>query len=57
MATVAKLQLGYHLLIGIGEGVITAMTVGAVAATRPDLVWALRRHATRQRPADDLVEA
>jgi cobalt/nickel transport system permease protein len=31
-----------HCLIGIGEGVITALTVGAVAAVRPDLVYLLR---------------
>ena len=30
------------MLIGIGEGVITAATVGAVAAVRPDLVYLLR---------------
>ena len=53
IATVASLQLGYHVLIGIGEGLITAMTVATVAATRPDLVWALRRHAPRR--ADELV--
>lgn len=46
LATVAKLQIGYHVLIGIGEGLITAVTVGTVAATRPDLVWALRRNAS-----------
>jgi cobalt/nickel transport system permease protein len=34
---------GSHLLIGLGEGLITAMTVTAVARTRPDLVYALRR--------------
>jgi cobalt/nickel transport system permease protein len=28
-----------HSLIGIGEGVITALTVGAVLAVRPDLVY------------------
>jgi cobalt/nickel transport system permease protein len=56
LATVAKLQLGYHVLIGVGEGVITAMTVAAVAATRPDLVWALRRHAARQ-DSEPLVPA
>jgi cobalt/nickel transport system permease protein len=33
---------GVHLLIGIGEGVITALTVMAVARVRPDLVYALR---------------
>jgi len=34
--------VGLHALIGIGEGVITAVTVGAVAAVRPDLVHLLR---------------
>ncbi|GAA2523490.1 energy-coupling factor ABC transporter permease [Pilimelia columellifera] len=33
---------GIHLLIGVGEGVIAALTVGAVAKARPDLVFALR---------------
>ncbi|WP_432148044.1 energy-coupling factor ABC transporter permease [Streptomyces sp. bgisy029] len=31
-------MVGVHLLIGIGEAVITALTVGAVLAVRPDLV-------------------
>lgn len=43
LATVARLQLGYHLLIGLGEGAITAATVWTVAQVRPDLIWALRR--------------
>ncbi|HEU5471880.1 MAG TPA: energy-coupling factor ABC transporter permease [Actinophytocola sp.] len=34
--------LGVHCLIGIGEGIITALTVAAVAAVRPDLVYLLR---------------
>ncbi|GAA2142698.1 energy-coupling factor ABC transporter permease [Glycomyces algeriensis] len=34
--------LGTHVLVGIGEGVITAGAVTAVAAARPDLVHALR---------------
>ncbi|MQA24174.1 MAG: cobalamin biosynthesis protein CbiM [Micromonosporaceae bacterium] len=34
---------GTHLLIGIGEGLITAITVVAVARVRPDLVHALRQ--------------
>ncbi len=34
--------LGVHCLIGLGEGVITALTVGAVARARPDLVYLLR---------------
>ncbi len=36
--TVFGAMVGVHLLIGIGEGVITAMTLGAVLAVRPDLV-------------------
>ncbi|HEY0696307.1 MAG TPA: energy-coupling factor ABC transporter permease [Micromonospora sp.] len=32
-----------HLLIGVGEGLITATTVVTVAKVRPDLVYALRR--------------
>lgn len=39
---VAATIIGVHCLIGIGEGVITALTVGAVAAVRPDLVYLLR---------------
>lgn len=31
-------MVGTHLLIGIGEAVITALAVGAVLAARPDLV-------------------
>jgi cobalt/nickel transport system permease protein len=33
---------GVHALIGLGEGLITAITVGYVAKVRPDLVYALR---------------
>ncbi|MFE7109293.1 energy-coupling factor ABC transporter permease [Streptomyces sp. NPDC057575] len=33
---------GVHVLIGIGEAVITALTVGAVIAVRPDLVHGAR---------------
>jgi cobalt/nickel transport system permease protein len=42
LGTVFTLMVGLHALIGIGEGVITAATVGAVAAIRPDLVYLLR---------------
>ncbi|MEU2394881.1 energy-coupling factor ABC transporter permease [Streptomyces sp. NPDC007369] len=35
-------MLGVHVLIGIGEGAITAATVGAVLAVRPDLVHGAR---------------
>jgi len=40
--TVFLLMVGLHALIGIGEGIITAATVGAVAAIRPDLIYLLR---------------
>jgi cobalt/nickel transport system permease protein len=42
LATVALLMAGTHVLIGLGEGLITATTVTTVAKTRPDLVYALR---------------
>jgi cobalt/nickel transport system permease protein len=42
LGTVFVLMVGFHVLIGIGEGVITAATVGAVASVRPDLVYLLR---------------
>lgn len=35
-------MLGWHTLIGLGEAFITAATVGAVIAVRPDLVYAAR---------------
>jgi cobalt/nickel transport system permease protein len=35
-------MVGVHALIGIGEGIITALTVGAVLAARPDLVYGVR---------------
>lgn len=37
---------GTHALIGVGEGVITAVTVAAVARVRPDLVYLMRRTRT-----------
>jgi cobalt/nickel transport system permease protein len=42
VSTVASAMIGVHLLIGIGEGVITAATVSVVLASRPDLVWGAR---------------
>jgi cobalamin biosynthesis protein CbiM len=39
VGTVAWAMLGVHGLIGIGEAVITAVTVGSVLAVRPDLVY------------------
>jgi cobalt/nickel transport system permease protein len=42
LTTVAGYMFGTHVLIGVGEGVITALTVVAVARARPDLVYLLR---------------
>jgi len=38
IGTVTAAMIGVHLLIGVGEGLITALVVGAVLRTRPDLV-------------------
>ena len=40
--TLAAAMLGVHLLIGIGEGLITAAAVSSVLAIRPDLVRGAR---------------
>ena len=42
LSTVAAAMVGTHVLIGIGEGLITAMTVSAVMVVRPDLVYGAR---------------
>lgn len=42
LGVVAPYMLGTHVLVGVGEGVITALTVVAVAKARPDLVYLLR---------------
>lgn len=39
---VAGAMIGVHVLIGVGEAAITALTVGAVLAVRPDLVYGAR---------------
>jgi cobalamin biosynthesis protein CbiM len=39
ISQVLTAMLGTHFLIGIGEGVITALAVGAVMASRSDLVY------------------
>jgi cobalt/nickel transport system permease protein len=38
VGTVLMAMVGTHALIGVGEGVITALTVGVVLGVRPDLV-------------------
>ncbi|EME96383.1 energy-coupling factor ABC transporter permease [Streptomyces mobaraensis NBRC 13819 = DSM 40847] len=42
VGTVFAAMTGVHVLIGVGEAVITAMTVSAVLAVRPDLVHGAR---------------
>jgi cobalt/nickel transport system permease protein len=39
ITTVLAAMVGTHVLIGLGEALITALTVGAVLAVRPDLVF------------------
>lgn len=39
LSRVAGAMVGVHFLIGIGEAIITALTVSAVLAGRPDLVY------------------
>ena len=40
--TLLTAMLGVHTLIGIGEGVITGLAIGAIVAVRPDLVYGAR---------------
>ena len=40
--TVLAAMVGVHVVIGIGEAVITAATIGSVLAVRPDLVYGAR---------------
>lgn len=47
LGSVAAYMLGTHVLIGIGEGLITALTVMAVGRARPDLVYLLRTERVR----------
>ncbi|MFD6941039.1 energy-coupling factor ABC transporter permease [Streptomyces goshikiensis] len=52
-------MVGVHVLIGIGEAAITAATVGAVLAVRPDLVHGARGLTVplKLRVAGELVDA
>ena len=40
--TVGAAMIGVHVLIGIGEAIISTLTVAAVLNTRPDLVYGAR---------------
>jgi cobalt/nickel transport system permease protein len=61
IGTVLTAMVGVHTLIGIGEGVITALTVGVVLGVRPDLVYGAKdlqaplMLATRPGPATEEV--
>jgi cobalt/nickel transport system permease protein len=50
---VAGAMVGTHVLIGLGEALITAMTVSAVMAVRPDLVHGARDLAAAPPPVAD----
>lgn len=39
VSAVLSAMVGTHIIIGIGEGIITALTVSAVLASRSDLVY------------------
>ncbi|MEU7696885.1 energy-coupling factor ABC transporter permease [Streptomyces sp. NPDC015492] len=59
VSKVLTAMVGVHTLIGIGEAVITALTVGAVIAVRPDLVHGARGLAAplKLRVGGELVDA
>ncbi|GMA21098.1 PDGLE domain-containing protein [Arsenicicoccus piscis] len=42
LGALASAMLGWHLLIGVGEALITAAVLTAVVASRPDLVYLAR---------------
>jgi cobalt/nickel transport system permease protein len=44
-------MIGVHALIGIGEGVISGLAIGAVMSMRPDLVYGARGLEARPQPA------
>lgn len=54
VATVAGAMAVVHLFIGAGEGVITALAVGAVLAVRPDLVYGAAGSGSNLGPAQAL---
>ncbi|MFJ8136901.1 energy-coupling factor ABC transporter permease [Streptomyces sp. NPDC096013] len=59
LGKVAGAMIGVHVLIGIGEAAITALTVGAVIAVRPDLVHGARglEQRLKLRVGGELVDA
>ncbi|WP_399926150.1 energy-coupling factor ABC transporter permease [Streptomyces kanamyceticus] len=59
LTKVATAMIGVHILIGVGEAAITALTVGAVIAVRPDLVYGARglTRPLKLRVGGELVDA
>ncbi|MEU2155636.1 energy-coupling factor ABC transporter permease [Streptomyces sp. NPDC019396] len=59
VGTVLTAMVGVHVLIGLGEALITAATVGAVLAVRPDLVYGARGMSAplKLRVGGELVDA
>nr|ASV47113.1 cobalt ABC transporter permease [uncultured bacterium] len=51
LGSLAAAMVGVHVLIGIGEAVITALVVSSVLAVRPDLVYGARRLVAARRSA------
>ncbi len=49
LTAVLSAMVGVHVLIGIGEAVITFLTVGLVMSSRPDLVYGARKLLRRER--------
>jgi ABC-type Co2+ transport system permease subunit len=47
VSTVLGAMVGTHILIGIGEAIITALTVSAVMASRSDLVFGWKNETSK----------
>lgn len=50
LGLLAGTMIGWHSIIGIGEAIITGVVVSTVVATRPDLVYGLRRFPVTSAP-------
>jgi cobalt/nickel transport system permease protein len=55
VTTVAGAMVGVHVVIGIGEAAISALTVGAVLSVRPDLVYGAAHLPSRARTPAEAV--
>ena len=40
-------MIGTHIVIGIGEALITGLTISAIMASRSDLVYGWKRNETK----------